>query len=49
MLTNWWLATFPGIAIFITTLGINLMGDGLRDFFDPHLRFQFLSSSAEKD
>jgi len=36
MLTHWWLATFPGIAIFITTLGINLLGDGLRDVFDPH-------------
>jgi peptide/nickel transport system permease protein len=48
MLTSWWLATFPGIAIFITTLGINLMGDGMRDFFDPHLRYQFLSSSAER-
>jgi peptide/nickel transport system permease protein len=46
MLTDWWLATFPGIAIFITTLGINLMGDGIRDFFDPHLRYQFLSSSV---
>ncbi len=30
----WWLATFPGIAIFITVLGFNLLGDGLRDFFD---------------
>ncbi len=47
MLTSWWLATFPGIAIFITTLGINLVGDGMRDFFDPHLRYQFLSSSVE--
>jgi len=36
MLTHWWLATFPGIAIFVTTLGINLLGDGLRDVFDPH-------------
>ncbi len=36
MLTHWWLATFPGIAIFVTTLGINLLGDGLRDFLDPH-------------
>jgi peptide/nickel transport system permease protein len=36
MLTHWWLATFPGIAIFVTTLGINLMGDGLRDLLDPH-------------
>ena len=30
----WWIATFPGIAIFITTLGFNLLGDGLRDAFD---------------
>jgi peptide/nickel transport system permease protein len=36
MLTHWWLATFPGIAIFVTTLGINLLGDGLRDVLDPH-------------
>ena len=36
MLTHWWLATFPGIAIFMTTLGINLLGDGLRDVLDPH-------------
>jgi peptide/nickel transport system permease protein len=35
-LTHWWLATFPGIAIFVTTLGINLLGDGLRDLLDPH-------------
>jgi peptide/nickel transport system permease protein len=36
MLTHAWLATFPGIAIFVTTLGINLLGDGLRDVLDPH-------------
>lgn len=30
----WWMATFPGIAIFITVLGFNLLGDGLRDYFD---------------
>lgn len=36
MLNLWWLAAFPGIAIFATTLGINLLGDALRDFFDPH-------------
>lgn len=36
MLTHPWLATFPGIAIFVTTLGINLLGDGLRDVLDPH-------------
>jgi ABC-type dipeptide/oligopeptide/nickel transport system permease subunit len=36
MLTSWWLAAFPGAAIFLTTLGINLLGDGLRDILDPH-------------
>jgi len=34
----WWIATFPGIAIFITTLGFNLLGDGLRDAFDVKSR-----------
>ncbi|OGL06644.1 MAG: hypothetical protein A3I03_06655 [Candidatus Rokubacteria bacterium RIFCSPLOWO2_02_FULL_68_19] len=36
MLTHWWLAAFPGLAIFVTTLGINLFGDGLRDVLDPY-------------
>jgi peptide/nickel transport system permease protein len=36
MLTHWWLAAFPGLAIFVATLGINLFGDGLRDLLDPH-------------
>ena len=36
MLTSWWLAAFPGAAIFVTTLGINLLGDGLRDVLDPY-------------
>jgi peptide/nickel transport system permease protein len=35
--TAWWLATFPGLAILITVLGINLFGDGLRDTLDPRL------------
>jgi peptide/nickel transport system permease protein len=34
----WWLAAFPGIAIMITVLGINLLGDWLRDVLDPRLR-----------
>lgn len=34
----WWIATFPGIAIVITVLGINLFGDWLRDTLDPRLR-----------
>jgi peptide/nickel transport system permease protein len=32
---EWWIATFPGIAIALTVLGFNLLGDGLRDAFDP--------------
>ncbi len=35
---DWWLITFPGIAIGITTLGFNLLGDGLRDVVDPKNR-----------
>ncbi len=31
-----WICIFPGIAIFLTVLGLNLLGDGLRDFLDPH-------------
>jgi peptide/nickel transport system permease protein len=38
MLLRWWLATFPGLAIFITTLLINLVGDGLRDWLDPAMK-----------
>ena len=34
----WWYATFPGLAIFITVLGFNLLGDGLRDILDPQSR-----------
>ncbi len=34
----WWLVTFPGLAIFITVLGYNLLGGGLRDLLDPRLR-----------
>ncbi len=34
----WWAATFPGIAILLIVLGLNLFGDGLRDALDPRLR-----------
>jgi peptide/nickel transport system permease protein len=34
----WWLVTFPGLAIFITVLGYNLLGQGLRDLLDPRLK-----------
>jgi peptide/nickel transport system permease protein len=35
ILDQWWICTYPGIAIFIVSLGFNLMGDGLRDVLDP--------------
>ena len=47
MLTHWWLAAFPGLAIFLTTLGINLFGDGLRDVLDPHRVLTPASSRVE--
>ena len=34
----WWYATFPGLAIFFTVVGFNLLGDGLRDLMDPRAR-----------
>ncbi len=36
--TAWWLATFPGLCIMLSVLGINLLGDWLRDVLDPRLR-----------
>ncbi|MGD8243424.1 MAG: ABC transporter permease [Desulfobacterales bacterium] len=35
MLDQWWVAAMPGVAIFIVSLGFNLLGDGLRDVLDP--------------
>ena len=35
---NWWWGLFPGVAIVVTVLGINFMGDGLRDALDPRSR-----------
>jgi peptide/nickel transport system permease protein len=37
--TAWWVITLPGLAIFVATLAINFVGDGLRDFLDPRRRF----------
>lgn len=37
--TAWWVITLPGLAIFVTTLAINFVGDGLRDFLDPRRRY----------
>ncbi|MBI4305078.1 MAG: ABC transporter permease [Chloroflexi bacterium] len=34
----WWIAIFPGIAIFLTVFAFNFLGDWLRDRFDPRLR-----------
>jgi peptide/nickel transport system permease protein len=34
----WWVTTFPGMAIMLTVLAINMLGDGLRDALDPRLR-----------
>jgi peptide/nickel transport system permease protein len=36
--TWWWYSTFPGLAIYLTVLGFNLVGDGLRDLLDPKTR-----------
>ena len=35
---QWWLTTFPGLAVLTVVLGFNFLGDGLRDAFDPRLR-----------
>lgn len=35
---KWWLAVFPGVAIVLTVLSFNILGDWLRDFLDPRLR-----------
>ena len=36
--TAWWIAFFPGLAIFLTVFAFNFLGDWLRDWFDPRLR-----------
>ena len=38
LITAWWIATFPGLAIVFTVIAFNLLGDGLRDALDPRLR-----------
>jgi peptide/nickel transport system permease protein len=38
LLNNWWVSTFPGLAIVLVVLAFNLVGDGLRDALDPRLR-----------
>ncbi|MCD6509346.1 MAG: ABC transporter permease [Thermoprotei archaeon] len=43
----WWYVFFPGIAIFLTVLGFNLLGDGIRDALDPKIRRRLEFKSAE--
>ncbi len=38
MLDAWWIATFPGLALLLLVLSLNLLGEGLRDVLDPRLR-----------
>ncbi|HTG12296.1 MAG TPA: ABC transporter permease [Candidatus Eisenbacteria bacterium] len=44
--TAWWLTAFPGLAIFVTVLAVNLLGDHLRDWLDPRLRGSLGSAPA---
>ena len=37
---SWWIMFFPGLAISLATLGMNLLGDGLRDVLDPRLKVE---------
>jgi peptide/nickel transport system permease protein len=38
LINQWWVPTFPGFAILLAVFGFNLLGDGIRDVSDPHLR-----------
>jgi peptide/nickel transport system permease protein len=40
-LTQWWISTFSGAAIFITVFAFNLLGDGIREALDPKIRWRF--------
>ena len=40
LITQWWISTFPGIAIFLVAMACNFLGDGLRDAIDPRLRIR---------
>jgi peptide/nickel transport system permease protein len=40
--TAWWISVFPGVAILLLVLSINLVGDGLRDLLDPRVRRQVI-------
>ena len=38
LVNQWWVATFPGVAILTVVIGFNFVGDGIRDWLDPHAR-----------
>lgn len=40
-MTQWWISTFSGAAIFLTVLAFNLVGDGIREALDPKIRWRF--------
>jgi len=42
---DWWLATFPGLAILTVVMGFNFLGDGLRDALDPR---SFIDEAAPR-
>jgi peptide/nickel transport system permease protein len=45
--TAWWWTVFPGLALALTVLGFNLLGDGLRDWIDPRLRGSLVGGVQE--
>jgi peptide/nickel transport system permease protein len=40
LIDQWWVATFPGLAIFTVVMGFNFLGDGIRDWLDPRARLR---------
>jgi peptide/nickel transport system permease protein len=46
--TRYWLALFPGAALFLTVMGINLLGDALRDALDPYLQTRHARTSMDR-
>jgi peptide/nickel transport system permease protein len=46
--TRYWLALFPGAALFVTVMGINLLGDALRDALDPYLQTRHARTSMDR-
>ena len=38
LMDQWWYPTFPGLFILVTVIGFNILGDALRDIFDPRIR-----------